>query len=252
MVNTSGYKCHLNFLRPNNAQLNISLIPICCPSLFLEISNISFCDYGEFSEYNGKKRARVESAVLCSGSPESKRVRDDVGESEVGSPEADKIRADLLDILDDLDVVTDPDQDIQGLESVMKSFENEIVLPPAVEVAPASRLVASQTGLDYLLEASDDDLWLPPTAVTSDVEEEAAGSVDLLGIASDAAQFDELLWLGDEILSNGSFPFGLAKATQTYNFDADLVALDGLFDHSSECSDTSDFLSLPPSLHALW
>ncbi|XP_042425454.1 uncharacterized protein LOC122012863 [Zingiber officinale] len=83
-------------------------------------------------------------------------------EFEAGSPEAKRF---LLDMLDD-----DAEAGEQDLASIMKSLEQEIALPsPPPVQAPADR-----PDLEFLLEASDDELGLPPPS-----EEEIAGAGEL-------------------------------------------------------------------------
>ncbi|GAB4839606.1 hypothetical protein Ancab_029129 [Ancistrocladus abbreviatus] len=199
---------------------------------------------------NEKKRGRVDSDYESDlDSPELKRVRDDLGEFEVHFPETKKIRDDLLEILDDSDILQDRDPEIQGLESVMKSFEEEIFPPVAVsESDPASLSDPGETqpDLGYLLEASDYDLGLPPTAGPT---EETAGSVDILALASDMAQFEGVMsGFEDEIPSyDDSFVFGLPQEMPSQDFNSEFVTVDGLF----EPSDVAEFLWRPESLPAL-
>ena len=86
-----------------------------------------------------------------------KRVRDDSPDSESDSAEVKRLRENLLDFLDDSDSVPT----IQDLDSVMKSFEEEISPVPVVDLTSESG--ESQPDLGYLLEASDDELGLPPS-----------------------------------------------------------------------------------------
>ncbi|KAF2324860.1 hypothetical protein GH714_018147 [Hevea brasiliensis] len=99
--------------------------------------------------------------------------------SGLNSPDAKRIHDDLLNILDEWD-----DQTIQGLDSVIRSFEEEILVPV---VGPETTNVecyggVSQPELGYLLEASDDELGLPPTfsgeekRSTVDLAAETSGS----------------------------------------------------------------------------
>ncbi|KAJ6792344.1 uncharacterized protein M6B38_395415 [Iris pallida] len=104
----------------------------------------------------------------------SKRSRNDDGvvEESVDSPEAKRLRADFLfDILDDeprpeKDDGSGSDRDpaIDDLYSVMRSFEKEIAtaLPLDLVPAPNPDPNPNQPDLGFLLEASDDELGLPP------------------------------------------------------------------------------------------
>nr|XP_016433344.1 PREDICTED: uncharacterized protein LOC107759846 [Nicotiana tabacum] len=74
------------------------------------------------------------------------------------SPDVKQIREEILDILAEPETVTDRLPEVQDLDSVIRSFEEEIVHP----------LTQPQPDLCYLLEASDDELGLPPTASASD------------------------------------------------------------------------------------
>lgn len=98
-----------------------------------------------------------------------KRPRLEVDESSPESPEAKRVRDNLLDILEDGD---DDDRDAawKDLALFLESFKEEVGLPepPAPEVGlPEPRAPEPETAADlsYLLEASDDDLGLPPAAV---------------------------------------------------------------------------------------
>lgn len=164
--------------------------------------------------------------------------RFDTDDSGVNSPEVKRIQDDLLDILDDSD-----EPAIQGLDSVIKSFEEEILVadpalgPAVVEVT--SHCGGSQPDLGYLLEASDDELGLPPTFSSGD--EEKIGAVDFEVVSgSGAVGFGEMLGFEHEIASYDSFEFGLGcnpdgnSYASNYNDGGDFVALGGLFDYSDE------------------
>lgn len=143
------------------------------------------------TEKNSNKRSREDSEQ---DSAESKRVRTveeavfnspelnphfaDAGDLEAGlglySPEAKQIREDIVGILDEQETLTDRLPEVQYLDSVMKSLEEEIVHP---STHPAQQtfldLMSSYSGdpqpdLGYLLEALDDELGLPPTVSSFD------------------------------------------------------------------------------------
>ncbi|RWW46574.1 hypothetical protein BHE74_00047487 [Ensete ventricosum] len=105
------------------------------------------------------------------GSGEQKRHRDDSDELE--SPEVKRLRADLLlDVFDD-----DPGAGNQDLESVIRSLEKEIASPsPHSELQQEPSVSAGQPVLGYLLEASDDELGLPPTAAASSADEDVGAA----------------------------------------------------------------------------
>ncbi|KAF7135844.1 hypothetical protein RHSIM_Rhsim08G0135300 [Rhododendron simsii] len=141
------------------------------------------------TEANGKKRVRANSNFnspeekrLDLESPESsstwepKRARKDSylnssefdrvewDEFRVNSLESNQMPNDILDILDEPDLVAD--SAMQDLDSVIKSFEEEILphSPSSVDFpVTMPEYVESQVDLGYLLEASDDELGLPPT-----------------------------------------------------------------------------------------
>lgn len=175
--------------------------------------------------------------------------------SGVNSPEAKRIQVDLLDIFDESD-----EPMIQGLDSVIKSFEEEILVPVAGTVPTATDVTVcgeSQLELGYLLEASDDELGLPPT-----FSGEKVSAVDLAPVTSGsgATGFGEMLGFEDEILSYDSFEFGLGGDSDSnsyngsYNDSGDFVALGGLFDYSDENyvpGDISGVQWQPESLSAL-
>ncbi|OIW03648.1 hypothetical protein TanjilG_22305 [Lupinus angustifolius] len=109
---------------------------------------------------------RVDS---CVNSCESELTRVDSGESCLNT----EIQDDIFDILDSENVV-ERDSAIQELDSVIKSFEEEIFAPGSgldpVDSNSVPDCVELQTSLNlgYLFEASDDELGLPPTAPESD------------------------------------------------------------------------------------
>ncbi|KAL2546476.1 hypothetical protein Fot_15709 [Forsythia ovata] len=95
-----------------------------------------------------------------------KRGRDvsEEPDSLIDLPEVKRLREDLLESLSDESDFCTTNQD---LDSFMKSFEEEIMGSPSptvdvVDLKSASE--ESQPDLGYLLEASDDELGLPPSA----------------------------------------------------------------------------------------
>ncbi|XVE53307.1 hypothetical protein DITRI_Ditri02bG0193600 [Diplodiscus trichospermus] len=176
-------------------------------------------------ELNSKKRVRDDSAELGQESPEVKRLRDD-----------------LLDFLDDSDSLPVS----QDLASVMKSFEEEIsavastssLSVPAVDLTSHSG--QSQPDLGYLLEASDDELGLPPPTVTTTGSEEGRTEVtELVRVDSDSSGIGELCAFEDQILGYDSFEFGIGDS-----YNGDHVAYDGLFEYADVYYDTSEFSGL--------
>ncbi|KAM3703229.1 hypothetical protein ACB094_04G083600 [Castanea mollissima] len=221
---------------------------------------------------NKRKRDENDSDL---NSPEPKLTRidsDNSAESTLrnsensdwNSPETHLSEEDLLNILDDSDIVTDRDPAIQGLDSVIKSFEEEIMVQapapaaaPAVFIDQASDSGESQPELGYLLEASDDELGLPPT--TSSGEEVKIEAVNFEASSADpeAVGLDGiLLGFENEIPSYDSFEFGIVVDSESNLNDnnSEFVALGGLFDYSDQSYDPagdSELLWRPESLPAL-
>ncbi|CBI27029.3 unnamed protein product, partial [Vitis vinifera] len=150
-----------------------------------------------------------------------KRVRDDSDEFELDSPEVKRLRDDLLCILDDSDPLADKDPATHDLASVMKIFEEQISASPPRPV-PVVDLTSdsgeSQPDISFLLEASDDELGLPPSCGLS-----------------------EFWGFGDEIPSYDSFEFGFGETHTVANNYGEYVALEGLFDHSDISFGSTDF-----------
>lgn len=176
--------------------------------------------------------------------------------SGLNSPDAKRIQDDLLNILDESD-----EPIIQGLDSVIRSFEEEILVPDfGTGTANAESCgVGSQPELGYLLEASDDELGLPPTFSGEEKSSEVNLAAETGG--SGAASFCEMIEFENEIPSFDSFEFGLTcdsdgnSYNSSYNDSGDFVALGGLFDYSDEnCTPAGEVAGLqwqPESLSAL-
>ncbi|GFZ21413.1 hypothetical protein Acr_29g0005750 [Actinidia rufa] len=128
-----------------------------------------------------------------------KRVRDDSDESELDSPE---------------------------------SFEEEISASPSP--VPVVELTSdsgeSRPDFGFLLEASDDELGIPPSTTASPTD----GSVEWLRVWSNSGAELSELGFEDQIPSYDSFDFGIAGDGDNYNGNDDLEysALDELFDYS--------------------
>lgn len=189
-----------------------------------------------------------------------KRVRDELEDSRFDSPEVKRIKEDLLENFDDTDFFTASHE----LDSFMKSFEKEIsssgsTLAEESAAATASAAVVdltsesgdSQPELGYLLEASDDELGIPPS--TSDVEKDESVS----RVPTNSAELSNELWRYDEGIPNfDSFEFGIGDGGSYYNNNnntlggGEYVALDGLFDYSDVGFGSSDYLWRPEMLPA--
>lgn len=177
-----------------------------------------------------KKRVRHEFAANSSDSPESKIPRVDSTESYLHSDV--QLQHDIFNMLDDADNVPDRDT-VQGLDSVIKSFEDEIKAPTLdldpndpTQVPDSGEL---QTKLGYLLEASDDELGLPPTEAA--VEEEP-GRVDpaLLELAG-------FNGFEDYVPGFDAFGFGSGFAAESDGGAGGFVTVDGLFDYADSAAD---------------
>lgn len=139
-------------------------------------------------------------------------------------PEADAKRLrpqDLLDMLED-----DTDAAAAGdLASVMRSLEEEIAsFDEAVDASGVAAAAAQQPELGFLLEASDDELGLPPAGASSGSSEEDAGG--LAGAAPESALDGGQIWgFEDEIDGGGDFggysPEAAAAAAAAAAWDDD-------------------------------
>ncbi|KAM7464350.1 hypothetical protein LguiA_032471 [Lonicera macranthoides] len=158
-----------------------------------------------------------------------KRVRDESDESELGSPEVKRIRDDLLGFLDESEICTTS----QDLDSFMKSFEKEITATsPSTVVDLTLDSGESRPDIDYLFEASDNELGLPPsTNSPSSNDIIRVVESDLVRVESDSSELCEL-WKFDEISGYDSFETGFGDDDNGYNNAGEYVALDGLFDYS--------------------
>ncbi|PIA39713.1 hypothetical protein AQUCO_02600277v1 [Aquilegia coerulea] len=174
---------------------------------------------------------------------EKKRVRDDSEESDADSPVTKRFHNDLLDILDD----SEPVEATQDLASVMKSFEEEISMSKPI----SSNSGDSQPDLGYLLEASDDELGLPPAFSCGSEEEyneeDNNNNDGLLHVSSDVVGLNDQIWRFEDEIPN--YEFGIGD-----NFNSEFLTLDGLFDYSDVYygqNDFSEFSYRPESLPAL-
>lgn len=186
----------------------------------------------------------------------AKRRRDEAEEA----PDAKKIRAADLILLDILEDAADPaDGD---LASVMRSFEEEIASfssPPAgqqrVEDGGVSMSVEDRQGSDlgYLLEASDDELGLPPTVPSSSEEGEGAEGDNLGEVGNQGTDGLGQIWgLEDEIPScYDALEFGVFGQD---GGPGDVVVFDGgLFDYTDAAAlaELAEFSWHPESLPAV-
>lgn len=177
------------------------------------------------------KIRRVDSGVTVN-STESELVRVDSVESCPDSVvDSDvQLQDDILNILDDTDNVPERDS-MQGLDSVIKSFEEEILALGSdsgqVDPVPEPGSGELQTDLGYLFEASDDELGLPPTVAAG----EEPGRVGPEGV--DLTAF---MGFEDDVPSYDEFGFGngfVADCDGAGGF----VTVDGLFDYPEPAGD---------------
>lgn len=173
-----------------------------------------------------------------------KRSRgDEWDELEFQSAEVKRLRDDLLGFLDD----SDPDPGAPDLDSLMRSFQDEIAAasasslpsPAAVEVVDLTAESGdSKSELGYLLGASDDELGLPPTNTPSSGEV-ASREAEWVRVASGIGEF----WEFDGGMPSyaDSFQFGDGGSyVGGGEEECGYVAFDGLFDYSDAVFDPSD------------
>lgn len=178
-------------------------------------------------------------AITRTDSAEKKRVRDELSDEAVlDSPEVKRLRDDLFDVLDD----SDPEPVSQDLDSVMKSFQDELS-SVTTTTGQGSSAGETQPDLGYLLEASDDELGLPPPPSISPVpvakEEETTETLtDLVRASSDSSGIDEIWGFEDHVTNYGDLDFGSGVGD-----GGDYVAVEGLFEFSDDCFDSGDLFS---------
>lgn len=189
------------------------------------VSKIARVDSGINSSES--QLTRVNSAEECVNSGGVKLVRVDSEDPILDSPVARDIQNDLLDILDDTDTIAERDTAMQGLDSVIKSFEEEILAsdPDAAAPHPVPDSGELQLDLGYLLEASDDELGLPPSVTPS--EEEKPGSEELNRVGSEGVDTGGLLGFENENATYGSVGSGSIEDDKSGGF----VSFDGFFDY---------------------
>ncbi|KAK3222562.1 hypothetical protein Dsin_009587 [Dipteronia sinensis] len=167
-----------------------------------------------------------------------KRVRDDSADSEFDLPEVKRLRDDLLSgFLDE----TFPDSETLDLDSVMKSFQQEISTrsssPVEVVDLTSSDSGESQPDLGYLLEASDDELGLPPTTAS---RQEAINDefTELVRFSSGSSGIGEFWGFEDNVLSYDSFELGISDISEYVGFEEGLFEYSNVyFDDSTEIAD---------------
>ncbi|XP_057765748.1 uncharacterized protein LOC130986368 [Salvia miltiorrhiza] len=183
-----------------------------------------------------------------------KRVREEsveaAPEPEIDSPDVKRLREDLLDGFDDDSEFCTSTQD---LDSFMKSFEEEITASPASGHGAGAAedgvidLVSdsgdSRPDLGYLLEASDDELGIPPPTA-SPVGEGNELRTEVAKVESDSSEFGGEFW---EVPGYDTYGFGFGEVE---NDIGEYVALDGLFDYSDLGFGSGDVSWRPETLPA--
>lgn len=167
---------------------------------------------------------------------DKKRGRSLLEEVEVELVEVKRLREDLLESFEEDDICTTS----EDLDSFMKSFEEEILQTPAT-------VIDGESGLDlgFLLEASDDELGLPPPATT----EAAVGEEEVSELVRVPAGESEGMWeFEDRVTSFETLGFGGGGME---NVEVEYVALDGLFDYADLGFGPVDFGWQPETLPAL-
>ncbi|CAL9147458.1 unnamed protein product [Musa hybrid cultivar] len=175
-------------------------------------------------------------------SRDRKRRRDEAEEQE--SPEAKRLRDDLfLDILDD-----DAEAGDQDIASVMKSLEEEIALSSPPPPPTRALVKTDQPDLGFLLEASDDELGLPPPALSSSDDGGEAPAADdpaAEGVAVEGVVFGQIWGLDDDITGYyDGFDLGIGPDDRVDTTDA---AEDGVF-YDGGLFDYADVLCAPPDI----
>lgn len=151
----------------------------------------------------------LAETLTRSDSVVKKRVRHELDELVLDSPDVKRLKDDLFDD-------SSHDSEIQDLDSLMKSFEDE--LSTATEQGSGETL----PDLGYLFEASDDELGLPPPPPPPPPS-------TLLPPSSDSSEVGELCGFEERVTGFGAF-------------DLD----EGLFEYSDVCLDSDDLFSWRP------
>lgn len=203
-----------------------------------------------------KKRVRDDSDEFDVVTPESKRVcsKSPVTESlssatgaEIGLTQISNISIpeDILDILGDSETMPE----IQDLDSLIRSFEEEILHSSS---STTQQTVAGESlpELGYLLEASDDELGLPPAG-----SEEAREETHHMKTANNVedVSIHDIEGFGNGLVSYDSFEFGVGEGDSNKAGEVNGefgTILDGLFDESGS-GDFSGFAWQPKSLPAV-
>ncbi|ESQ32902.1 hypothetical protein EUTSA_v10005009mg [Eutrema salsugineum] len=167
-----------------------------------------------------------EESLTRTDSVSKKRVRHEFDESGLDSPDVKRLRDDLFDD-------SGHDSSIQDLDSVIKSFEDEL------STTTAQVSGETQPDLGYLFEASDDELGLPPppppppTLPAPSCDETEVTVTELVRASSDTSEVGDLCGFEDHVTGFGSFELD-----------------DGLFEYSDYLDPGDHFPLRPESLPA--
>ncbi|OIV90937.1 hypothetical protein TanjilG_16897 [Lupinus angustifolius] len=164
-----------------------------------------------------------------------KRVRDESSESWLELSESKRFKDDLLELFDEADLIPST----QDLDSIMKSLQDEI----SASHSPAPIIVTSNSGeyqphIGYLLEASDDELGIPPPGDSSVMEGKKEDD-ELFRVSSDSSGIGELWQFEDHMMRYDSFDMGNGFGYE--NSNTEYVLFDGLFDNSDLHYDSAEF-----------
>ncbi|KAK1298337.1 hypothetical protein QJS10_CPB14g00327 [Acorus calamus] len=176
------------------------------------------------------------------------------------SPDAKRFRSELLDILsdDDASSVSDDGEappsaaSTDDLANVMRLLEEEISLPPPPPPDPSTS--DPRDDLGFLLEASDDELGLPPAAAEGGEEVRESVVGDLMKDQVETVGFGQIWGFDDEIVSYDALGVNSDDNSNDSNNNEGSVFFEELFDYAdalSGPSDFSDFYWRPESLPAV-
>lgn len=188
------------------------------------VSKIARVDSDSDANSAESQLTRVNSGDESVNSVGYELVRLDSEDPALDSSVARHIQNDLLNILDDTDNITT----MQGLDSVIKSFEEEILAsgPDVVVPDPLPDSGELQMDLGYLLEASDDELGLPPSATPG--EEAKSESEGLSRVGSEGVDMGELLGFENETANCETVGVGSIED----NNGGGNISFDGLLDYA--------------------
>lgn len=190
----------------------------------------------KFGQTDQRKRVRDESDSVLNSPDSLKHPRAESNLSEslrVDSDEFELARLDpvLLNMLNDAENVAEREPTV--LDSVIKSFEEEI-LSPVPNPNLASEADVFKPNLGYLLEASDDELGLPP-AVAPGEDATNPQTLDSGRVGSDGVDLTGFLGFEDDIVNCGGF--GLTGYDDVEGDGGGYVTIDGLFDYAEPGAD---------------